>query len=90
MTKKRSFWDKFWRDNNGKIVIGQKPNVFFGAWILLTVFSFFVATGPGNLLFQTGKLSLFIWAILEITRGVNYFRKLYGLVVLGLICRSVL
>jgi hypothetical protein len=88
MKKQRSILDRTFADSTGKIVIGQYPNTLFWTFILLGALSFFLDDTLGNALFQTGKAALFGWAYLEILSGVNYFRKIYGLTVMGLIVYS--
>ncbi len=82
-----TFFDKIFRDEEGKIVLVQIPNlpVIIG-----------VITSLLKMVFTTGKLhtgldtiafgTLFTWAWEELFQGVNYFRRALGAVVLlGLI-----
>lgn len=73
----------FFKDKHGHIVLWQWPNLPIYGWIIFKLLALVVASGQ----LKTGceELSvafLFVWAFLEITQGVNYFRKLLGLVVL--------
>jgi hypothetical protein len=82
-TAEPSLFDRFFRDQEGNIVIAQKPNLPISIWGATTVLQFFNFGGK----FQTGLELvsfgiLFTWAWLEIFQGVNYFRRSLGLVVL--------
>lgn len=75
--------DRFFRDKAGRVVIGQKPNFPLIAWAILTVIAHFADPGTGQTIAQTlARLSLLVWAALEIGQGVNGFRKLLGIIVL--------
>ncbi len=77
-----TFFDKTFRDDKGDFVIAQPPNVPISIWFLASV---------SKLIFPTGELyaglnliavvSLFIWSVLELLTGVNYFRKGLGAIV---------
>jgi hypothetical protein len=78
-----AFLDNFFRDKNGEIVIGQPPNLPIIIWLVASLLQLLFKTGQVNLgleILATG--SLFVWAILELFQGVNYFRKTLGLIVL--------
>ncbi|MER3495258.1 MAG: hypothetical protein C4323_25750 [Mastigocladus sp. ERB_26_2] len=78
-----TFFDKTFRDSDGKIVIAQMPNLPIIVWFTASLL---------KLVFPTGEIStgldavsfgsLFTWAWLELFQGVNYFRRALGLVVL--------
>lgn len=80
----RTFSDKFWLDRHGRFVVWQKPNALLITWFvtfLLTIVypnDDFLERG---LSFISG-LAIFIWAVLELFRGANYFRRSLGLGVL--------
>lgn len=77
------FKDRFWRDAQGKVVIGQMPNLPLIAWLVLTVGGWPLRTGAWhNGITFTGSGFLFVWAYLEAARGVDYFRRLLGVTVL--------
>lgn len=79
----RDLWDKFWKDKNGKTVIYQHPNVFIIAWAVLDLVAIFVPSkNVTNIAYAAATVALVLWALLEIFRGVNYFRRLLGAVVL--------
>jgi len=82
MSKK--IFANFFTDKDGRTVIGQAPNRWF--WIGLFGWLFarsFEDSGLlewlGWLVFSAGALP---WAFLEITKGVNTWRKLLGWLVL--------
>ncbi len=78
-----TFFDNFFRDGNGNIVIGQPPNPPLIIWLAASLLKLAFKTGQVNLgldILATGSLS--VWAILELFQGVNYFRRTLGLIVL--------
>ena len=89
MSHKRSFDDKFWHDKHGKFVAWQKPNVFLWVWIATAAISFFMQTNSlEKVVGDIGLVAILIWAVLELFRGVNYFRRTLGFCVLLLIAVS--
>jgi hypothetical protein len=78
-----TLFDKIFRDSEGKIVIGQMPNLPIIVWIVASLL---------KLVFTKGQIyagldavafgSLFTWAWEELFQGVNYFRRALGLGVL--------
>lgn len=89
MSKKlntKTIVDKCIKDKNGKVVLGQSPNVPIAGWFLFFVAAYIVPAG----VIQSGLSSvstalLIVWAYLEIAQGVNYFRRALGITVLSLI-----
>ncbi|MEY9929829.1 hypothetical protein ABH926_004469 [Catenulispora sp. GP43] len=78
----------FWRDADGKVVIAQAPNIPLIGWL---VFAALAWISGGHWRSGAGFVSsafLFTWAYLELTQGVNYFRRLLGLVVLAVVVGS--
>lgn len=75
-------WDKFWKDDHGRVVIWQMPNAYLIAWVVLTIASLATTNHLSDILAGTAAIVLAVWAGLEIFRGVNYFRRLLGLLVL--------
>ena len=89
--KSDSLWEDFWRDKHGDVVIWQTPNAFLIGWALLTIISLFLNNGSvADLFTWLGMASLVIWSLLEIFKGVNYFRRILGAVVLILILLSII
>jgi hypothetical protein len=74
----------------GDITIGQTPNpplwVFLGATLVRVLFHPDGNAGTAVTIVGTGALA--IWAVEEIARGVNPFRRILGAVVLaGIVAR---
>lgn len=76
-------FNQIFRDSTGKVVIMQWPNLPIAGWII-----FKLAAHINNNQTFTDSFNgisttfLLVWATLELTTGVNIFRKLLGLVVL--------
>jgi hypothetical protein len=87
-----TFFDKTFRDSEGKIVIAQMPNLPIIVWITASLLGLIFTTGKINTgLNLVAFGSLFTWAWEELFQGVNYFRRTLGLVVLiGAIAFSLL
>ncbi|HSX44842.1 MAG TPA: hypothetical protein VLF39_01860 [Candidatus Saccharimonadales bacterium] len=81
--KNQSFSQKFWEDGHGNFVIWQKPNVYLSTWFLTMVGNWFIHTNwLRSGLSYISLLALIIWAVLEVYNGINYFRRLIGILVL--------
>lgn len=79
----RSLWDKIWYNEDGDIVIWQWPNIWLIGWAAINIVSLFVTSrGISKVTWWIGFLLLTIWAVLEITKGANYFRRSLGVAVL--------
>ena len=86
-----TLFDRLFRDSAGQIVIWQPPNLPIVIWVSATLL---------KLVFQTGSVkigldilafsSLLYWSFLEITQGVNYFRRDLGVIVLIALIISVI
>ena len=88
---RKTIWDRVWKDRQGTVVIYQHPNALIITWVVLATLSLFVPTGAvENSFWWLSVIVLAAWALLEIFRGVNYFRQALGLIVLGLTIASVL
>ena len=80
-TLKNSGWRKLFTTQEGEFVVGQKPNLPAWIWIGSTAAAYIfeplaeifmaIAYGAGA-----------VWAYLEMTSGVNTFRRILGIVVL--------
>lgn len=79
------WWDKFWKDKHGEVVVYQHPNIWLSVWVLLALVSLFVSENLADVLWHISLGVLAIWALLEIFKGVNYFRRTMGAVVLLLV-----
>jgi hypothetical protein len=79
----RNLWDRIWKNDQGHIVIWQMPNPWLIAWVAATFIAILLNTGTvADVLSWAGSAALIIWALLEITKGVDYFRRALGLLVL--------
>lgn len=89
MAKQKRSLDKFlgiFKDNQGKFVIAQKPNLPIIVWALATIVGLVVdGENFGRALDIIALTSLVYWALLEIFRGVNLFRRILGFIVLTLL-----
>lgn len=84
-----SAFDKIFRDDKGDIVIAQPPNLP----IIVGVTASLLRLIPSNTYISLGLDlvafgALFTWAWLELFQGVNYFRKILGLLTLILLISS--
>lgn len=78
----RSLWDRTWKDKNGRVVLWQTPNALLIAWAVLTTVSLFFIGRTSDTLSSIASVSLIIWSLLEIFRGINYYRRFLGAIVL--------
>ena len=68
--------------STGQITIAQFPNVALGIFIATVVVRLFVRTGaPRTVLDVVALLALGWWAVDEMARGVNPWRRILGAVV---------
>ncbi len=83
MNNQRTWWDKFWKDKHGKLVIIQPANVPLIGWAAFTLLSKLLAAGSLKTVSEfVAFICLVIWASLEAVRGASYFRRILGVVVL--------
>ncbi len=91
-TGKNTLFNKAFRDDNGNIVLAQKPNLPILVGLAAILLKLFLPTS-GNLSLGLDAVafgSLFTWAWLELFNGVNYFRQTLGLfVLLGIIASKL-
>ena len=70
-------------DSSGKIVIGQRPNLPIIGWVVFTALARLLSESDLRVTAQYMAFGfLFTWAWLELTQGVNNFRRLLGAIVL--------
>lgn len=76
----------------GKITLAQWPNIPLWAFIAASVLAALVKNGSAHTLFSVlAAIALAVWAVLEIVKGVNPFRRGLGAVVLvGMIVSRLL
>ena len=84
-----SLWDKIWYDRDGKVVIYQNPNRYLIAWVILAFLSMFNKGVGGTVLWYASLAVLAFWCVLEMWKGVNYFRRAFGAFVLILVILAV-
>lgn len=91
-TRTMNLWDRIWKDKRGRVVIWQTPNMWLIGWAALTVISLLFSgqSRAATIFAVTGSIALIIWSVLEILKGVNYFRRALGLVVLILSVLSII
>jgi len=78
-----TFFNQVFRDDEGKIVLGQPPNLLIVVWITVTLLKMIFATGQINTGLEVIAFgTLFTWAWEELFQGVNYFRRALGFIVL--------
>lgn len=82
-------WDKFWKDKHGNVVVYQHPNVFLIGWLVLTLASLFTHDKLADVLWYVALAVLAVWSLLEIFKGVNYFRRSFGAVVLLMVIMAL-
>lgn len=78
-----SIWDKIWRDKEGDVVIFQWPNVWIIGWAAANFISLVSPTrGLSKITWWIGFVFIMVWALLEIFKGTNYFRRGLGLIIM--------
>ncbi|HEX7632996.1 MAG TPA: hypothetical protein VF401_01575 [Candidatus Saccharimonadales bacterium] len=78
----QTFWDKFWKDKHGDVVVYQRPNAWIIGWLVLAIIAAFTYGGFSHAISKIATVVLIIWSLLELFQGVNYFRRTLGLLVL--------
>jgi hypothetical protein len=80
-------FDWWFRDRRtGRITIAQAPNIPLWIFLATVVLRLFVTTGNARTgLDIIAGVSLVWWALDELLRGVNPWRRLLGLVVCGFV-----
>lgn len=74
---------KFFKDTKGHVVVWQTPNVPLVGWGLFIISTHILHTASWQQLASYMSFGfIFTWAWLELTVGVNYFRRTLGLVIL--------
>jgi hypothetical protein len=71
------------RDSHGRVVVAQWPNAALSVWIAALLLTWTgVLASHKVALTGVGRGALIVWALDELVRGVNPFRRLLGAVVL--------
>jgi hypothetical protein len=85
----KSIVDQCFKDGQGRVVLVQAPNSSLIVFVILLVLRviFFDVPTLARVLQILAFGMIFVWAWLELTQGINYFRRALGLVVLvGIVC----
>jgi hypothetical protein len=78
-----TWFDRFFRDKNGNIVIVQPPNLPIMVWAIANVLQLIFRTEIINTGLETISLiAIVIWSLAEIFQGVTNFRRVLGAIVL--------
>jgi hypothetical protein len=86
-----TLFDRLFRDAAGQFVIWQPPNLPILVWVSATLLKLVFQNGQVKLALDILAFSsLLYWSFLEITQGVNYFRRDLGVVVLIALIISVI
>jgi hypothetical protein len=81
---KDTFLDRTFRDDEGKIVIAQMPNLPLLTGVIATFLQFILPNGQLHTAFELLAFgALFTWSWQELFAGVNYFRRSLGFIVLA-------
>lgn len=78
----QNLWDRIWKDKHGHVVIWQMPNAWLITWAALTTVSLFFSGRVADVFSWAGDIALMGWALLEIFKGTNYFRRALGALIL--------
>jgi hypothetical protein len=81
----KSLFQKTFYDNTGKLVLAQSPNLPIIVWAFSNIALVFIGKSNSSLVQMLNTIntgSLFTWGWLELFSGVNYFRRVLGLIVL--------
>jgi hypothetical protein len=73
----------FFKDQENHWAVWQWPNIPLYGWIVCELLAFIVKQHQLHAgLVQLSRAFLFTWSYLEIKEGINYFRRLLGIVVM--------
>jgi hypothetical protein len=86
-----TWFDEFFRDKDGNIVIIQPPNLPISIWSIASILKLMFPTGSINGgLELIATISLFIWSLAELFQGDSNFRRSLGAIALvGLIVSKI-
>ena len=83
------FTDIF-KTRDGLVVLAQRPNLSIVVWFVAFILGRIFPDGRfASSIAVIGFVALFIWALLELFKGVNVFRRILGFAVLVFIVLSV-
>ena len=75
-----NWFDRFFRDEDGNIVIGQPPNPPMLVWAIASVLLIFKTGAIRTGLDIVVLIAFVVWGLTELFQGVNYFRRSLGLI----------
>ncbi|MFA5135737.1 MAG: hypothetical protein WC505_08215 [Patescibacteria group bacterium] len=76
----------FFKDRHGKWAVVQFPNTLLLTWLMLIVIGVFVHDNSlKTSVDQLKNTVLFAWAYLEFAKGISYFRRVLGGVIMIMI-----
>lgn len=79
----KRFANKFFKDKDGKVVLAQSPNLPILGWFMFMIIGYFIAAGAlRDGITKLSSAFLFLWAYLEITDGVTFFRRFLGAIIM--------
>ncbi|MEX2014897.1 MAG: hypothetical protein WD885_03090 [Candidatus Saccharimonadales bacterium] len=81
---------RFFKNDNGRVVIVQRPNAFVLIWAGLSALSKVANDEISASIASLATFSLLIWTYLEIKSGESPFRRTLGVIVLILIVIGVI
>ena len=84
-------YKNLFKTKNGDIVVGQRPNAPILIWFTTLLLSQIPQLDEvQSELLTLSTAALVVWALLELTRGINLFRRLIGAGILGLIILGII
>lgn len=79
MAKPSHFWNSFFEDRHGNVVIYQRPNILIIAAVVSSMIA--LLTNKGVIHAVTAWIAIttwLAWSLLEVIFGDSYFRKTIG------------
>lgn len=76
---RETFLDRCFKDSDGRVVIGQTPNAPIIVWLVSRFLVWPLSGGAEQVFRYLAFGALFTWGWLELSSGVNYFRRALGL-----------
>jgi hypothetical protein len=78
--KSKTFISKAFYDKDGHLILFQVPNVPLILCLISAILGMVLTGIPQTVAILIFNASFLSWAILELTTGVNYFRRSLGLI----------
>jgi len=74
----------FTNRHTGRITLAQWPNATLGVFVIAEIVARVVPLGHGakTVVVVLGRVAIVLWALDEVLRGVNPFRRSLGIIVL--------